>query len=119
MRRPRFAARYLGDLYAMFGSWEVTFGPMVTLPDPYDPSDPLAAVVAGELRVAASRARALIPSRVAEELLGSKAYFVRAGVFKNVDAVLFWMVHDAQKAALEVQDNTSKPSSARQLSHNA
>jgi regulator of protease activity HflC (stomatin/prohibitin superfamily) len=22
----------------------------------------------------------------------------------NVDAVLFWMVHDAQKAALEVQD---------------
>ena len=26
---------------------------------------------------------------VAEELLGTKAYFVRAGLFKNVDVVLF------------------------------
>ena len=26
---------------------------------------------------------------IAEELLGGKAYFVRAGVFKDVDAVLF------------------------------
>ncbi len=31
---------------------------------------------------------------VAEELLGAKAYFVRAGLFKNVDAVLFTHVND-------------------------
>jgi hypothetical protein len=27
----------------MIGSWEVTFGSMVTLPDPYTANDPLAA----------------------------------------------------------------------------
>ncbi len=32
---------------------------------------------------------------VAEELLGGKAYFVRAGVFKDVDAVLYTHVADA------------------------
>jgi aminobenzoyl-glutamate utilization protein B len=32
---------------------------------------------------------------VAEELLGAKAYFVRAGVFRDVDAVLFTHVGDA------------------------
>jgi len=32
----------------------------------------------------------------------------------NVDAVLFWMVHDAQKAALEVQDYTQAVSWAAQ-----
>ena len=31
---------------------------------------------------------------VAEELLGAKAYFVRAGLFKDVDAVLFTHVND-------------------------
>jgi len=31
---------------------------------------------------------------VAEELLGTKAFYVRAGVFKNVDVVLFAHVHD-------------------------
>ena len=31
---------------------------------------------------------------VAEELLGGKAYFVRAGVFKNVDICLFAHVSD-------------------------
>jgi aminobenzoyl-glutamate utilization protein B len=31
---------------------------------------------------------------VAEELLGAKAYFVRAGLFKGVDAVLFTHVND-------------------------
>jgi aminobenzoyl-glutamate utilization protein B len=31
---------------------------------------------------------------VAEELLGAKAFFVRAGLFKDVDAVLFSHVHD-------------------------
>lgn len=37
------AIRPVGRFGAMFGSWEVTFGPMVTLADPYDPADPLAA----------------------------------------------------------------------------
>src|SRR5215831_2944713 len=32
---------------------------------------------------------------VAEELLGAKAYFVRAGIFRDVDAVLFTHVGDA------------------------
>ena len=32
----------------------------------------------------------------------------------NVDAVLFWMVHDAQKAALEVQDYAQAVSWAAQ-----
>ena len=32
----------------------------------------------------------------------------------NVDAVLFWMVHDAQKAALEVQDYSQAVSWAAQ-----
>ena len=31
---------------------------------------------------------------VAEELLGTKAYYVRAGMFKNVDVVLFCHVAD-------------------------
>jgi 1-acyl-sn-glycerol-3-phosphate acyltransferase len=33
----------VGRLGGIIGSWEVTFGPMVTLADPYDPDDPLAA----------------------------------------------------------------------------
>ena len=32
----------------------------------------------------------------------------------NVDAVLFWMVHDSEKAALEVQDYTQAVSWAAQ-----
>jgi hypothetical protein len=37
------AVRPIGRFGAALGSWEVTFGPMVTLRDPYDPTDPLAA----------------------------------------------------------------------------
>jgi 1-acyl-sn-glycerol-3-phosphate acyltransferase len=37
------AVRGVGRLGGLIGSWEVTFGPMVTLPDPYDPAEPLAA----------------------------------------------------------------------------
>jgi 1-acyl-sn-glycerol-3-phosphate acyltransferase len=37
------AVRAVGRFGALVGSWEVTFGPMVTLADPYDPTDPLAA----------------------------------------------------------------------------
>ncbi len=33
----------LGRFGGFIGAWEVTFGPMVTLADPYDPDDPLAA----------------------------------------------------------------------------
>jgi 1-acyl-sn-glycerol-3-phosphate acyltransferase len=36
------ALRPVGRLGVMGGSWHVTFGPRVTLPDPYDPDDPLA-----------------------------------------------------------------------------
>lgn len=35
--------RPVGRFGALIGSWEVTFGPMVTLPDPYSANDPLAA----------------------------------------------------------------------------
>jgi 1-acyl-sn-glycerol-3-phosphate acyltransferase len=37
------AVRPVGRFGSVIGSWEVTFGPMVTLADPYDPDDPLAA----------------------------------------------------------------------------
>lgn len=37
------AVRAVGRFGAVLGAWEVTFGPMVTLRDPYDPTDPLAA----------------------------------------------------------------------------
>ncbi len=37
------AVRPVGALGALVGSWEVTFGPIVTLPDPYSRDDPLAA----------------------------------------------------------------------------
>src|SRR5207237_807161 len=37
------AVRAVGRFGSIIGSWGVTFGPMVTLPDPYDPSEPLAA----------------------------------------------------------------------------
>jgi hypothetical protein len=37
------AVRAIGRFGSIVGSWSVTFGAMVTLPDPYDPSDPLAA----------------------------------------------------------------------------
>jgi hypothetical protein len=37
------AVRAVGRFGSVIGAWEVTFGPMVTLPDPYDPNDPLAA----------------------------------------------------------------------------
>jgi hypothetical protein len=35
--------RAVGRFGGMIGSWEVTFGSMVTLPDPYAANDPLAA----------------------------------------------------------------------------
>jgi regulator of protease activity HflC (stomatin/prohibitin superfamily) len=44
--------------------------------------------------------RTITTSFAAEQTLTSDTVPV------NVDAVLFWMVHDAQKAALEVQDRT-------------
>jgi 1-acyl-sn-glycerol-3-phosphate acyltransferase len=37
------AVRARGRFGSVVGSWEVTFGPMVTLAEPYDPNDPLAA----------------------------------------------------------------------------
>jgi len=37
------AVRARGRFGAVIGSWEVTFGPMVTLAERYDPDDPLAA----------------------------------------------------------------------------
>jgi 1-acyl-sn-glycerol-3-phosphate acyltransferase len=37
------AVRGVGRLGGLIGSWDVTFGPMVTLPDPYGRHDPLAA----------------------------------------------------------------------------
>jgi hypothetical protein len=37
-----------GPLGTAFGPWRVRFGPLVTLPDPYDPDDPLAAARFGE-----------------------------------------------------------------------
>ena len=37
------AVRGVGFLGGIIGSWEVTFGSMVTLPDPYSADDPLAA----------------------------------------------------------------------------
>ena len=37
------AVRAVGRFGAVVGSWSVTFGPMVSLPETYDPSDPLAA----------------------------------------------------------------------------
>lgn len=37
------AVRGVGRFGGLIGSWDVTFGPLVTLADPYDPDDPLAA----------------------------------------------------------------------------
>ena len=37
------AVHPIGRFGALVGSWAVTFGPMVTLTDPYDPNDPIAA----------------------------------------------------------------------------
>jgi hypothetical protein len=37
------AVHAVGRFGAVVGSWSVTFGPLVTLADPYDPDDPLAA----------------------------------------------------------------------------
>jgi 1-acyl-sn-glycerol-3-phosphate acyltransferase len=37
------AVRGVGRFGGVIGSWEVTFGPLVTLSQPYDPIDPLAA----------------------------------------------------------------------------
>ena len=37
-----------GPLGMAIGPWRVRFGPLVTLPDPYDPGDPLAAARFGE-----------------------------------------------------------------------
>jgi len=37
-----------GPFGTSFGPWSVHFGPLVTLPDPYDPGDPLAAARFGE-----------------------------------------------------------------------
>lgn len=37
------AVRAVGRFGGIVGSWAVTFGSMVTLPDPYDPNDPIAA----------------------------------------------------------------------------
>jgi regulator of protease activity HflC (stomatin/prohibitin superfamily) len=52
--------------------------------------------------------RTITTSLAAEQTLTSDAVPV------NVDAVLFWMVHDAQKAALEVQDYAQAVSWASQ-----
>jgi regulator of protease activity HflC (stomatin/prohibitin superfamily) len=52
--------------------------------------------------------RTITTSFAAEQTLTSDTVPV------NVDAVLFWMVHDAQKAALEVQDYTQTVSWAAQ-----
>ena len=52
--------------------------------------------------------RVITTSFAAEQTLTSDTVPV------NVDAVLFWMVHDAQKAALEVQDYTQAVSWAAQ-----
>jgi regulator of protease activity HflC (stomatin/prohibitin superfamily) len=52
--------------------------------------------------------RTITTSFAAEQTLTSDTVPV------NVDAVLFWMVHDAQKAALEVQDYTQAISWAAQ-----
>lgn len=52
--------------------------------------------------------RTITTSFAAEQTLTSDTVPV------NVDAVLFWMVHDAQKAALEVQDYTQAVSWAAQ-----
>jgi len=37
-----------GPLGMAIAPWRVRFGPLVTLPDPYDPDDPLAAARFGE-----------------------------------------------------------------------
>src|SRR5207244_4077754 len=50
--------------------------------------------------------RTITTSFAAEQTLTSDTVPV------NVDAVLFWMVHDAQKAALEVQDALSREAQA-------
>ena len=52
--------------------------------------------------------RTITTSFAAEQTLTSDTVPV------NVDAVLFWMVHDAQKAALEVQDHSQAVSWAAQ-----
>ena len=52
--------------------------------------------------------RTITTSFAAEQTLTSDTVPV------NVDAVLFWMVHDAQKAALEVQDYAQAVSWAAQ-----
>src|SRR2546430_757724 len=52
--------------------------------------------------------RVITTSFAAEETLTSDTVPV------NVDAVLFWMVHDSEKAALEVQDYTQAVSWAAQ-----
>src|SRR5438874_7835252 len=52
--------------------------------------------------------RVITTSFAAEETLTSDTVPV------NVDAVLFWMVHDSEKAALEVQDDTQAVSWAAQ-----
>lgn len=45
------AVRPAGPFGTSIRGWEVTFGPLVTLPDPYDPDDPLAAArFADEMR---------------------------------------------------------------------
>ena len=47
-----------GPFGTALGPWHVRFGPLVTLPDPYDPGDPLAAARFGEaVRDAVVRAR--------------------------------------------------------------
>jgi aminobenzoyl-glutamate utilization protein B len=43
---------------------------------------------------------------VAEELLGAKAYFVRAGIFRDVDAVLFTHVGDALETSWGLPQGT-------------
>jgi 1-acyl-sn-glycerol-3-phosphate acyltransferase len=45
-----------GPFGTAFGAWHVRFGPLVTLDDPYDPDDPLAAArFADAMRAAVRR----------------------------------------------------------------
>ena len=53
---------------------------------------------------------------VAEELLGGKAFFVRAGLFKDVDAVLFTHVSDDLSTAWGQPTGTGWPRAARTAS---
>ena len=50
------AVKPVGRLGSVIGSWHVRFGPLVTLPETYDPDDPLAAARFADAMRAAVRA---------------------------------------------------------------